>query len=69
MSLAMWIHGSCASGPLAVFSVTDWLRDWRNGLVARYLVFSFLSTRPPTHTRFSSSGWYAKLSHKKSLNA
>lgn len=28
-----------------------------------------LFTRQPTHTRFSSSGWYAKLSHKKSLNA
>ena len=56
MSLAMWIHGSCASGPLAVFSVTDWLRDWRNGFIARYLVFSCLEhppTRPPWSFRVS----------------
>ena len=52
MSLAMWIHGSCASGPLAVFSVTDWLRDWRNGFIARYLVFSFLE-HPPARPLWS----------------
>ena len=40
MSLTMWIHGSCASWPLAVV--------WRNGLVARCLVFSFLE-HPPAH--------------------
>lgn len=26
-----------------------------------------LFTRPPTHTRFSSSGWYAILSYKNLL--
>jgi|Cyp1metagenome_2_1107374.scaffolds.fasta_scaffold39470_7 hypothetical protein len=57
MSLAMWIHGSCASGPLAVFSVTDWLRDWRNGFIARYLVFSFLEHPPARPGVLGSAAW------------